>query len=55
LLWDKLPNQLDEKQKRTKISSLLTSMRKEGIITTDSDNQQISNWVLVENGLKKNQ
>ena len=50
LLWDKLPNQLDEKQKRTKISSLLTSMRKEGIITTDSDNQQISNWVLVENG-----
>jgi hypothetical protein len=34
-------------------SSLLTALRTKGIITTDSSNQQISNWILV--GDDKNQ
>lgn len=50
LLWDKLPDALyDDKRKNSKISTLLTALRVKGIITTDSPNQQISNWVLVEN------
>ena len=49
LLWDKLPDALyDDKRKNSKISTLLTALRVKGIITTDSPNQQISNWGLVE-------
>ena len=50
LLWDKLPDALyDDERKNSKISTVLTALRVKGIITTDSPNQQISNWVLVEN------
>ena len=52
LLWDKLPDVLDDKKKNSKITTLLTSLRMKGIITTDSPNQQKSNWILV--GEQKN-
>lgn len=48
LLWDKLPDFMDDKQKNKKISTLLSSLRAKGIIITDSNNQQISNWILVK-------
>ena len=48
LLWDKLPDVLDDKKKNSKISTLLTSLRTKGVITTDSPNQQTSHWILVE-------
>lgn len=48
LLWDKLPEGLDDKQKESKIRNLLTSLRTAGIITTDSNNQQKSSWILVK-------
>lgn len=54
LLWDKLPDVLDDKKKNSKISTLLTSLRVKGIITTDSPNQQKSYWVLVGNGNNSN-
>ena len=47
LLWDKLPDVLDDKKKNSKTSTLLTSLRVKGLITTDSPNQQTSYWVLV--------
>lgn len=47
LLWDKLPDFMEDKQKNKKISTLLSSLRSKGIIITDSTNQQISNWILV--------
>lgn len=51
LLWDKLPEALpDDRRKNSKITSLLTSLRRKGIIKTDSPNQQISHWILVKNG-----
>lgn len=46
LLWDKLPERMDDKQKEEKLRNLLTSMRKKGIIETDSSNQQRSSWIL---------
>ena len=49
LLWDKLPDVLDDKKKNSKITTLLTSLRTKGIITTDSPNQQKSYWILVGN------
>ena len=48
LLWDKLPDVLDDKQKEGRISTLLTSMRRKGIVTRDSESQQNSCWILVE-------
>lgn len=47
LLWDKLPSIYDDNRKNRKITTLLTSLRTKGYITTDSKNQQISNWILV--------
>ena len=47
LLWNKLPDSYSDKQKEQKISTLLTSLRKAGKIKKDSDNQQLSHWVLV--------
>ena len=38
----------------SKINTLLTSLRTKGIITTDSPNQQISHWILVEDENKSN-
>lgn len=46
LLWDKLPNVLSDAQKENKIRNILTALRKQGIIDTDSKNQQKSNWIL---------
>ena len=54
LLMDKLPDILDDEKKNRKISTLLTTLRQKGIITTDSPNQQISNWILVEPGDNSN-
>ena len=48
LLWDKLPEIMEDKQKEDKIRNLLSSMRKKGIITTDSSNQQKSSWILTK-------
>lgn len=48
LLWDKLPEIMGDKQKEDKIRNLLTSMRKQGIIVTNSRNQQKSSWILVD-------
>ncbi len=48
LLWDKLPEIMEEQQKEDKIKNLLASMRKQGIIVTDSSNQQTSSWILVK-------
>lgn len=48
LLWDKLPEIMEDKQKEDKIRNLLASMRRKEIITTDSKNQQRSSWILVE-------
>ncbi len=47
LLFDKLPEGLDEKQKKAKVRNLLSSLRREGRITTDSENKRLSNWILV--------
>ena len=58
LLWDKLPAGLEDKKKNSKISTLLTSLRTKGIITTDTPNQQLSYWILVgdpDNSNKKNE
>lgn len=46
LLWDKFPEVLTDRQKERKILTLLTYLKKEGKIETDSSNQQTSNWVL---------
>ena len=48
LLWDKLPEVMDDKQKESKVKNLLAKMRRMGIITTDSENQQKSYWILVK-------
>ena len=48
LLWDKLPEVMDDKQKESKVKNLLAKMRRMGIITTDSENQQKSSWILVK-------
>ena len=48
LLWDKLPEVMEDKQKEDKIRNLLSSMRRKGIITTDSSNQQKSSWILAK-------
>ena len=54
LLWDKLPDVLDDKKKNSKITTLLTSLRQKGIITTDSPNQQKSHWILVDSSDNSN-
>lgn len=54
LLWDKLPDVLDDKKKNSKITTLLTSLRLKGVITTDSPNQQKSHWILVESSDNSN-
>lgn len=46
LLKDKLPDTLDDKQKESKVRNLLKKLKTEGIITTDSDNKRLANWVL---------
>lgn len=48
LLWDKLPEVMEEQQKEDKVRNLLSSLRKKGIIATDSTNQQRSSWILAD-------
>ena len=48
LLWDKMTGVMDDKQKESKVKNLLAQMRRMGIITTDSKNQQRSSWILVK-------
>ena len=48
LLWDKLPEVMYDNQKESKVKNLLAQMRRMGIITTDSENQQKSSWILVK-------
>ncbi|MDD2212873.1 MAG: ATP-binding protein [Desulfitobacteriaceae bacterium] len=48
LLFIKLPDALNEKQKEYKVRNLLSSMKAVGIIETDSDNNRLANWVLVK-------
>ena len=48
LLLDKFPDGLSEKQKERKILTLLTALKRQGVITTDSDNKQISHWIMVK-------
>ncbi len=46
LLWDKLPDALNDTQKENKIHNLLAALRKQRIIGKDSENQQQSSWIL---------
>ena len=39
---------MDDKQKESKVKNLLAQMRRTGIISTDSENQQRSSWILVK-------
>lgn len=48
LLWEMLPDVLDDGQKEGKVRTLLTSLRKQGRIQQDSSNHQKANWVLTE-------
>lgn len=48
LLFDKLPDSLDDKQKEYKLGNLISSMKRNGVIATDSDNRKTSFWVLVK-------
>lgn len=46
LLWDKLPDVLDDKQKERKIGNLLASLRKNGNIITNPKDR--TTWILKE-------
>ncbi len=46
LLFSKLPDVLDDKQKADRVKNLLQEMRKSGIIDTDSSNRRLSKWIL---------
>lgn len=48
LLFSKLPEVLDEKQKGNKVRNLLLAMRGSGLIETDSDNKRLANWRLTK-------
>lgn len=48
LLLDKLPDSLNEKQKKVKVRNLLAALRMSGTIITDSPNHQKSYWILTK-------
>ena len=48
LLFSKLPDVLDEKQKENKVRNLLAAMKDTEIINIDSDNRRLANWILVK-------
>lgn len=48
LLFSKLPDVLDEKQKVYKVKNLLSSMKASGLLTTDSENKRTAHWLLVK-------
>ena len=46
LLEDKLPDTMTDKQKDDKVRNLLYTLKKENIITTDSPNRRLANWII---------
>ena len=46
LLMDKFPDVLTEKQKERKILTLLTALKRQNKIDTDSDNPRTCHWIL---------
>jgi len=46
LLFSKLPDVLDEKQKEYKVQNLLKALKKEQQVTTDSANRRSAYWIL---------
>lgn len=52
LLIDKFPDTLSPSQKERKVLTLLTALKRKGMITTDSDNKRISHWILVQSNEK---
>lgn len=48
LLDDKLPDTLSVSQKQSRVKYLLQTLKVEGIITTDSPNKRLANWILVK-------
>ena len=52
LLMDKFPDTLLPGQKERKVLTLLTALKRRGIITIDSENRKRSNWVLVQDNEK---
>ena len=48
LLFDKLPDSLTLKQKNNKLRNLLSALRIQGVIQTDSKNHQTSYWILTQ-------
>ena len=54
LLWDKLPEIMEDKQKEAKVRNLLSALRRKNLITTDSVNQQKSSWILTEQFKQEN-
>ena len=43
LLFDKFPDTLSPSQKDRKVLTLLTALKRKGVITTDSDSRKIAN------------
>jgi len=48
LLWKKLPEWMDEKQRKIKINNMLSKLRKKGMIKNNG-NIGFPKWVLVDN------
>ena len=48
LLNEKLPDTMDDKKKESKVKNLLYALKKEGVITTDSSNKRLANWILAK-------
>lgn len=48
LLADKLPDSLNAMQKEAKIKNIMQKMKQNRIITTDSPNKRLANWILVK-------
>lgn len=44
LLWEKLPDILDDKQKERKIGNLLSSLKKENLLKTKENDRTV--WIL---------
>ena len=52
LVAPKLSDVLDDKKKENKVRNLLSVMKTEGIIDTDSDNKRRANWMLIKKCLR---
>ena len=49
LLWDKLPDVMNDKQKKSKVGNLITELRKKGTIHNTGTSKQ-SSWLLLKQG-----